>query len=65
MDWGKEENRGRGGGEWEEAATGGQGQRCGMGLGRTVEEENSWEKYNDRVVDATVKSITVCANAAT
>lgn len=46
-------------------ATGGQGQRCGMGLGRTVEEENSGEKYNDTVIDGTMKSIIVHANAET
>lgn len=36
-----------------------------MGLGRTVEEENSGEKYNDTVADGTVKSIIVHANAET
>lgn len=46
-------------------ATGGQGQRCGMGLRRMVEEENSGEKYNDTVVDGTMKSIIVHANAET
>lgn len=40
-------------------------QRCGMGLRRMVEEENSGEKYNDTVVDGTMKSIIVHANAET